>query len=177
MRAVWRLGLSLDRRVIQERRERRTACPPFNDNGRGTFCFNSAPPRIDIVVLSYNGLDDTRKCLESLHAAVRPDVLPLLVDNGSTDGTAETVAREFPWCRVVRVAVNRGPIVGNNAGIEAALEAGAEWIVLLNNDTTVDPRLFDRLMEAAAAHPDFDVLQPVIYFMDNPDVVMTDGCN
>jgi len=88
----------------------------------------SAPPRTAIVVLSYNGLDDTRKCLESLHAAVRPDVLPLLVDNGSTDGTAETVAREFPWCRVVRVAVNRGPIVGNNAGIEAALEAGAEWI-------------------------------------------------
>jgi GT2 family glycosyltransferase len=137
----------------------------------------STPPRTVIVVLSYNGLEDTRKCLKSLHAAIRPDVLPLLVDNGSTDGTSDTVAHEFPWCRILRVAVNRGPIVGNNAGIQEALDAGAEWIVLLNNDTTVDPALIDRLMQAAAAHPEFDVLQPVIYFMDNPDVVMTDGCN
>src|SRR4029434_7794020 len=108
------------------------------------------PPRTAIVVLSYNGLEDTRNCLTSLHAAIRPDALPLLVDSGSTDGTSEMVAREFPWCRIVRVAVNRGPIAGNNAGIQAALDAGAEWIVLLNNDTTGDPALIHRPMEGRA---------------------------
>jgi GT2 family glycosyltransferase len=135
-----------------------------------------APPRIAVVVLSYNGLDDTRKCLRSLEHAMRPFVVPLLVDNGSTDGTGVAVAREFPWCRIVRVETNRGPIVGNNAGIRAALDAGVEWITLLNNDTTVDPGLFDQLSTAVQAHPGYDALGPIIYFMGDPTVVMTDGC-
>ena len=129
-----------------------------------------------VVVLSYNGLADTRKCLGSLYPALRPGIVPVLVDNGSTDGTAEAVAAEFPWCGVLRVEVNRGPVGGNNAGMRAALESGEKWIMLLNNDTTVHPYLFDRLSDAAAANPEFSVIGPVIRFMDNPDVVMTDGC-
>jgi|KBSSwiStaDraftv2_1062776.scaffolds.fasta_scaffold222102_2 GT2 family glycosyltransferase len=129
-----------------------------------------------VVVLSYNGLEDTRKCLRSLQPALRPGIVPALVDNGSTDGTAEAVAREFPWCRIVRVEVNRGPVGGNNAGIQAAFASGEKWIMLLNNDTTVDPNLFERMCEAAQANPQYSVLGPVIYFMDDPTVVMTDGC-
>ena len=131
---------------------------------------------IFVVVLSYNGLEDTRKCLTSLKPAIRPGVRPVLVDNGSTDGTADAVRREFPWCEVLRVDVNHGPVNGNNAGIRAALKAGDPWIMLLNNDTTVDERLFDVMKAAASANPGYDVLGPVIYFMDDPDVVMTDGC-
>ena len=136
----------------------------------------SAAHTIYVLVLSYNGLGDTRKCLTSLEPAIRPGVRPVLVDNGSTDGTADAVRREFPWCEILRVDVNHGPVAGNNAGIRAALETGEPWIMLLNNDTTVDEHLFDTMMAAAAANPKFDVLGPVIYFMDNPDVVMTDGC-
>ena len=129
-----------------------------------------------IVVLSYNGLADTRKCLASVAAARRPGVTVLLVDNGSTDGTAVAVEGEFPWCRVVTVKENRGPAAGNNAGIRAASDAGADWILLLNNDTTVHPELIDRLRDAVRAHPDYAVIGPVIKFMDDPNVVMTDGC-
>ena len=132
-------------------------------------------PRVGIVVLSYNGLEDTRKCLTSLAPAMRPYAEPILVDNGSTDGTAAAVAAEFPWCRVVRIEKNRGPAGGNNAGMRAAVELGAEWILLLNNDTVVDPSLLDRMMAAAEAHPEFTILGPVIKFMDDPDVVMTEG--
>ncbi len=135
----------------------------------------SASP-IWIVVLSYNGLEDTRKCLASVASAVRPGVTTLLVDNGSTDGTAAAVTNEFPWCRVHTVAENRGPAAGNNAGIRVAVESGCTWIILLNNDTTVDPSLVDRLQEAVVAHPEYAVVGPVIYFMGDPDVVMTDGC-
>jgi GT2 family glycosyltransferase len=129
-----------------------------------------------VVVLSYNGLADTRKCLSSLYPALRPWVRPVLVDNGSTDGTAEAVRCDFPWCEVLRVEVNHGPVGGNNAGLRAALASGEKWIMLLNNDTTVDERLFETMAAAAAANPQFDVLGPVIYYMDDPDVVMTDGC-
>ena len=128
-----------------------------------------------VIVLSYNGLSDTRKCLASLQAAVRPFTAPILVDNGSTDGTSEAVAAEFPWCEIVRVEMNRGPLVGNNAGIRRALEMGVRWILLMNNDTTVHPDLCERLRDAALAHPQFDVLGPVIMFMGDPDVVMTEG--
>jgi GT2 family glycosyltransferase len=132
-------------------------------------------PEMVVVVLSYNGLADTRKCLASLRPALRPFVMPLLVDNGSTDGTSEAVASEFPWCPIERVEVNRGPLVGNNAGMRRALALGAKWIVLLNNDTTVHPDLCERLRDAAVAHPEYDVLGPVIMFMGDPDVVMTEG--
>src|SRR6187401_2800088 len=97
-----------------------------------------------VVILSYNGLADTRKCLASFEPARRPNVTVLLVDNGSTDGTFEAVEKEFPWCARIRVAENRGPLVGNNAGIGAALDMGARWIVLMNNDTTVHPDICDR---------------------------------
>lgn len=137
----------------------------------------SDAPSIFVVLLSYNGLSDTRKCLTSLRPAIRPWVSLLLVDNGSTDGTGDAIRAEYPWCPILSVPVNRGPVVGNNAGIEQGLAAGARWIMLLNNDTTVHPDLFDRMRDAAEAHPDYDVIGPVIYFMDDPDVVMTDGCN
>jgi len=135
----------------------------------------SATPEMAVVVLSYNGLADTRKCLASLLPALRTYVAPMLVDNGSTDGTSDVVSAEFPWCPIVRVAENKGPLVGNNAGIRRSLELGARWIVLLNNDTTVHPDLCERLRDAALAHPQYDVLGPVIMFMGDPDVVMTEG--
>src|SRR5215471_11082628 len=135
----------------------------------------TTPGTVAIVVLSYNGLEDTRKCLRSMAAALRPHAIPILVDNGSTDGTDAAVAAEFPWCRVLRLDKNQGPVGGNNAGMRLALDLGAEWILLLNNDTTVDATLIDRLLEAATAHPEYSVLGPVIKFMDDPDTVMTDG--
>ena len=129
-----------------------------------------------VVILSYNGLEDTRKCLASMAGAVRPGVTTLLVDNGSTDGTAAAVSAEFPWCQVLSVAENRGPAAGNNAGIRAALESDCAWVLLLNNDTIVDPTLIDRLRDAISAHRDYAIIGPVIKFMDDPDIVMTDGC-
>ena len=127
------------------------------------------------VVLTYNGLDDTRKCLRSLASQAAAGHPILVVDNGSTDGTMDAVAREFPWAKLLRVEKNQGPSVGNNRGIEHALAQGAGSVLLLNNDTTVAPNLIDRVLVAAQAHTDFQVIGPVINFMDEPAVVMTDG--
>jgi GT2 family glycosyltransferase len=86
------------------------------------------------------------------------------------------VRQEFPWCHVVANPANLGFAGGNNRGIEYALARGADWVLLLNNDTIVAPDFLDRLAEAAAAHPDFGIIGPVINYMDEPDAVMTDGC-
>lgn len=132
-------------------------------------------PNLWIVVVTFNGLDDTRKCLQSIETIRFPAVRTVVVDNASTDGTAGCLRREFPWCDLIESPLNAGFTGGNNLGICHALERGADWVVLLNNDTLVRPEFCARLAEAAGAHPEFGVIGPVINYMDEPDVVMVDG--
>ena len=132
--------------------------------------------RLWIVVLVYNGLEDTKACLRSIAAMTGPAVTTLVVDNGSTPELATELAREFPWARVMRNPSNEGYAGGNNRGIETALREGAEWVLVLNNDTIVAPDLASVLLETADAHPEYGAIGPVISFMDEPGTVMTDGC-
>jgi GT2 family glycosyltransferase len=134
------------------------------------------PPSTAIVVVNFNGLDDTRRCLRSIAAMGEPSVAAIVVDNGSEVDPVAALHEEFPWCRAERLPSNTGWSGGNNAGIRLALEQEAERVILLNNDTTVHPLLIDRLIAAARANPGFGVIGPVICFMDEPDAVMTDGC-
>jgi GT2 family glycosyltransferase len=127
-----------------------------------------------IVLLNYNGLADTIRCLRSLKAAGPPPAV--VVDNASAEDPSAVLRSEFPWCSVVPNSVNGGWAGGNNVGIRYALERGAELIVLLNNDTVISPDFVPRLTAAATAYPDYGVLGPVIRFMDPPHEVQTDGC-
>ena len=132
--------------------------------------------KVAIVVVNYNGLADTQRCLRSLRAIATPGVFTVVVDNASAEDPRPILQPEFPECRYVRNPRNEGWAGGNNSGICVALEQGAEWVLLLNNDTEADPRLVERLLEAAAAHSDYGVLGPVINFLEEPDTLMTDGC-
>jgi hypothetical protein len=127
-----------------------------------------------IVPVNYNGTDDTRKCLRSLESLTTPANV-VLVDNASQPDDSETLAAEFPWVHIVRNSANLGWSGGNNTGIRYALERNADFVILLNNDTTVAPNIVSRLLAAFASHPQFGVIGPVIRYMDEPDVVMTDG--
>ena len=129
-----------------------------------------------IVLINYNGLEDTRGCLRSIEAISQPASRIVVIDNASTEDPTPMLRAEFPRCHVSRSSVNGGWAGGNNAGIRLALDLGADWVVLLNNDTIVAPKLVDRLLAAAQAHPDYGILGPVICHMDEPEVVMTDGC-
>jgi hypothetical protein len=133
-------------------------------------------PRIAVVVINYNGLDDTHKCLDSLRGVQDENWRALLIDNGSTPPAGDTIAARHGWVEVIQRDTNGGWAGGNNTGIQRALESGAEYVVLLNNDTIVDPQLLQRLRAAAAAGPEYGVLGPVICYMDEPDKVNVDGC-
>jgi GT2 family glycosyltransferase len=131
-------------------------------------------PAFWIVIVDFNGLDDTRKCLRSLES-IEGGASVVVVDNASRESPLPVLRLEFPWIDAIRSETNGGWAGGNNLGVRHALARGAEWIVLLNNDTTVPPRFVRRLREAAAAHPDYGVLGPVILHMDEPDKVQTTG--
>jgi GT2 family glycosyltransferase len=128
-----------------------------------------------IVVVNYNGQNDTRKCLRSLAPMVSDSVSVVVVDNASAEDPAPALREEFPWCHLVHNSVNGGWAGGNNTGIRYALERDADQVFLLNNDTTVAPDLVDVLLATAAANPGYGVLGPIIFSMDDPAAVMTDG--
>ena len=91
----------------------------------------------------------------------------LLVDNASSDGTVEAVAREFPTVSIVSNSTNLRFAGGNNVGIRIAMDRGADFILLLNNDTTVDPDFLTELVAGASAGS-AGMTGPKIYFYDDP---------
>ena len=129
-----------------------------------------------IVLVNFHGTIDTIKCLDSIRAIEPENWLTIIVENGSIPDPSNQIAQAHPWAKLIRREDNGGWAGGNNAGIRHALEHGAEWILLLNNDTIVAPELMNRLLAAARHAPDHGILGPIICFMDDPEMVMTDGC-
>jgi GT2 family glycosyltransferase len=125
-----------------------------------------------VVVLSWNGREDTLACLESLRQV---DAEVICVDNGSTDGTAAAVRERFPEVGLIENAENLGFAGGNNVGIRRALERGAEWVVLLNNDATLAPDAVDAFARTAREHPRAGILGGKVYFDQPPDRIWFAG--
>jgi GT2 family glycosyltransferase len=100
---------------------------------------------VGVVVVAYNGLDDVRSCLRSLACATYPRLSIVLVDNASSDGTADAVRREFGGVTVLALPENCGFTGGNNVGIRWCLEHGCDAVLLLNSDTRVEPDFLDRM--------------------------------
>jgi GT2 family glycosyltransferase len=126
------------------------------------------------VVLSWNRREDTLACLRSL-AAADPAPHVIVVDNASTDGTAEAVRREFPDIELIENPENMGFAAGNDVGIRHALAHGADHVLVLNNDTEVERSFLTPLLEEAARRPDAGALSPKILFADPPDLIWFAG--
>ena len=122
---------------------------------------------IAIIVLNWNGRDLTLDCLRSLAAVTTPHVRIILVDNASTDGSADAV-REHYGSRVTLIenAQNLGFAAGNNVGIRRALDDGADFILLLNNDTVVAPDFVEHLHKPMLSSPDIGITAPKIYYAE-----------
>jgi len=105
---------------------------------------------VGIVVVNWNNYEDTARCLQSLSELSYPSYQVTVVDNGSTDGSGERITEEFEWCDVLINESNLGFGGGCNTGIDHALEQGADFVFLLNNDAVVDPDTLNELVAVAA---------------------------
>jgi GT2 family glycosyltransferase len=132
-------------------------------------------PRVAIVVLHWSNLEDTLACLRSVEALRYPEVLTLVVDNGSTDGCAARIRAVFPNLSVIVNDSNLGYAEGNNVGIGYALRQGPEFILLLNDDVTLDTRCLTHLVNAAEQHPGAAFLGPMVYHREYPDRIQSAG--
>jgi len=127
------------------------------------------------VVLNWNRPEDTDLCVESLQAGDYPALEILVVDNGSDAEKYEELLQRLEGVEVIRLESNLGFAAGNNAGAWHALERGADYVLLINNDTTVHPRMIGMLIEVMESDAAVGVAGPIIYYMDQPDKVWFAG--
>jgi GT2 family glycosyltransferase len=125
-------------------------------------------PKVAIVILNWNGVHDTVQCLESVSQIDYPNYEIVLVDNGSTDNSVATVRGRFPLATVIENGRNLGFAEGNNRGIRYGLKSRAEFVLLLNNDTTVGRSMLREFIEATRTYPNAGVFSAKIYFFHDP---------
>jgi GT2 family glycosyltransferase len=126
--------------------------------------------------LNWNGIADTRECLDSLLLASYLDNRIVVIDNGSESDEAATLAQEYAdKVEVIRNDSNLGFAGGVNVGLRQALEVGTDFVLLLNNDVTVDPGFLEAMVDAAARRRRLAALCPRAYFYDRPQVIYSTG--
>jgi hypothetical protein len=122
---------------------------------------------VAVIVLNWNGAADTLACLASLAKVRRPAFTTIVVDNGSTDGSASLVRQAFPDVEVMELPRNLGFAGGCNAGFASLRGRGFETVVFLNNDTIVDEGFLEPLV-VALRDPWNGIAVPKILYMDDP---------
>ena len=125
-------------------------------------------PLVYVVILNWNGCEVLRETLETVAKLDYPNYKILVVDNGSTDGSLDIARQKFSFIEIIENRENLGFGEGNNVGIRYALQHGAEWILLLNNDIIADRDLLKELMIAAMSDTRIGALAPKIYYFANP---------
>jgi hypothetical protein len=123
--------------------------------------------RIAVIVLNWNGAADTLACLVSLSKVRQPAFTTLVVDNGSSDGSAEIVRKAFPLVELLELPCNLGFAAGNNAGFASLRGKGYDTVLFLNNDTIVDDGFLEPLVNALQ-EPWVGIAVPKILYMDDP---------
>jgi GT2 family glycosyltransferase len=129
-------------------------------------------PLLSVLIPNYNGLAHLPACLESLRAQSFREFETILVDDGSTDGSAAWVREHHPEVQVLALERNRGLAVAVNRGLRLA---AGEGIVLLNNDTLADPGWLAALVQTADEHPDVASLASKILLFDRRQVLHSAG--
>lgn len=112
--------------------------------------------KVLVIVVAHNGMHWLESCLSSV---AKEDVYVL--DNDSTDGSADYIQSHFPKMHLVRSADNLGFTGGNNLGFQYALERGYDYVYLLNQDAWLEEGALEKLLSAAEAQPDYAVLSPL----------------
>jgi GT2 family glycosyltransferase len=128
------------------------------------------------IIVNWNLAGETILCIESLRTAGVPAAQIIVVDNGSQDDSvAQLTARFGDGIRLIAHPTNLGFAGGNNIGIEVALQAGAEWVLLVNNDTVVAPTFMQELDAAITQQLEYRIIGPLILYHSEPNRIWSLG--
>lgn len=122
---------------------------------------------VTVVIPNYNGIKYIDDCLKSLFAGeMVPEII--VIDNGSSDGSAEIVEKNYPMCKLVRFEKNQGFCRAVNEGIRLA---DTKYVILLNNDTVADKKLVSSLVNAIQNRKNAFSVSAKMLSMQSPDMI------
>ena len=130
------------------------------------------PNKISIIILNWNGKEYLANCFDSISHQIFKDYEVILVDNNSSDGSVDFTRRRFPWVNIVELEENKGFVGGNNIGAE---KATSEYLFFLNNDTKLDPRCLETLLEHSEHHAEVGILGCRQYSYDGKHIIEESG--
>jgi GT2 family glycosyltransferase len=132
-------------------------------------------PQVTCVVLNWNGWRDTLDCLACLSRMDYPRLSVLVVDNGSTDESVSRICAAFPGIPILQSLSNLGFAAGTNLGVRAALESGADYVWVLNNDTQPRPSSLRALVLRAESDPRLGAVGSVLPYLGNEGCIQAWG--
>lgn len=127
-----------------------------------------ATPKVTVIILTWNRVDDVVTCLESFSEVTYPNLEVVVVDNASADETVETVRTRYPWTTLIVNDDNLGYVGGNNVGIRYALEKGTDYVFVLNSDTKMTATCLDELVRVMQSDPRIAITGAKNLYMQNP---------
>lgn len=134
-----------------------------------------AAPFVIAVVLNWNNLPDTLECVDSVLRSDYSNLAVRVVDNGSREDPSAVLLERYPDVGVLCNPRNLGYGGGNNLGLKRAIDEGAVYVLLLNNDVVVAPDCVRRLVAAAEADSRIGMATPKVFYYDRPADVYWDG--
>lgn len=116
--------------------------------------------KVCVIIVSYNFEPWIDKCLSSVFASTIHATV-LVIDNNSSDNTVERIEKDYPKVKLIKNKENLGFGKANNVGLSYALENNYDYAFLLNQDTWIEKDMFEKLIEASKANPDYGIISPV----------------
>ncbi len=132
---------------------------------------SNTTPRVALIILNWNGRDDLLNCISTLPLLTYPNYVATVVDNASVDGSVEALRQRFPRQRVLVMEKNLGFCGGNNRGMQDALANGADYVLLLNNDTEMHPELVTELVRVAETDAKIGAVGAKNLRLEKPDEI------
>ena len=134
-------------------------------------------PRVSIIILNWNGLEDTVECMESLKKITYHNYEIIVVDNDSKGNDAQVLEDKFgDYVRLIRNNKNYGYTGGNNIGIRYVADNSApDYFLILNNDTIVAPDFLGQMIKVAESDASIGIVGPKVYYYHFPKRIQSAG--
>lgn len=132
-------------------------------------------PSVAIILVNWNGYAFTADCLRSLRRVKSPEFKVILVDNASQNQEGSRLKNGFPEIDLIENSTNLGFTGGNNVGIRKALDEEYTHVMLLNNDTVVEPDFLGQMLRKFQNNPELGVVQPLIFFLHDRKQIWSAG--
>lgn len=132
-------------------------------------------PKVAMLVLNWNGKENTSECIESLQKVDYPSYEIIIVDNASTDGSQEFLKRRFHGILLIANKENLGFGGGFNVGIKEAINRNSQYVLCLNNDVVVDSQILRELVRIGELSAEIGGLCPMEYYYDEAKRIQCAG--